>query len=141
MLQQADVSRHQCRNRKTKHLPERKIPGHHRQYRAQRKVANVAALRSRLHNFIRQEPFRVFRIVAANPCALCGFIHGGAKRFAHFRGHHAGAMLFFALEERSGFQHHLRALGERRFAVRRERIRRFLELHLELRVGQGLERL
>ena len=33
MLQQSNIARHQRRRRETEHLPERKIPRHHREYR------------------------------------------------------------------------------------------------------------
>ena len=56
-------------------LPERKIPGHHRQNRSDRLIADETALGARLHCFVGQEPLGVLRVIAARRRALGGLGH------------------------------------------------------------------
>src|SRR5438876_5423203 len=87
MLQESDIACHQRRRRKAKHLPERKIPRHHRQNRTDRQIPDEAFLGSSIYYFVRQEPLCIVRVVPACSRALGRFRHGGLIRLAHLQGH------------------------------------------------------
>ena len=73
VFQQANVSGHQRRRREAKHLPERKVPGHHGEHRTKRLKAHVTLLRIRFDDLIGEMMLRVLGVVAANPGALFRF--------------------------------------------------------------------
>src|SRR5262249_24777339 len=83
MLQQADVARHQRGRGEAEDLPERKVPGHDRQDRADRLVADKAARGAGGGFFVGKKAFGVFRVKAAAKGALLGFLHGGTQSLAH----------------------------------------------------------
>ncbi len=139
MLQQSYVSCHQRRGRKSQHLPEGKIPRHHRQHSTERLVADVTAARRRFHDFVGKKFLRILRVIAAHPRAFRRFIDRRPESFSHFRRHHPPETFFFFFKYLRRLQHHLRSLAERHVPVSPKRIRRRLQLHLNLRVRQRFE--
>ena len=87
MFEQPDITRHQSRSGKTKHLPEGKIPGHDGQHRTDRQITHKAFLRAGFNDFIGQKFFRVLGIVAARGGALGRLSHGSFVGLAHFQRH------------------------------------------------------
>jgi hypothetical protein len=87
VLQQHRVARHEGRRPEAKELPERKIPRHHRQDRAEGLVGHVARLGVGLDGLVRQEVGPVLRVVAADPGALLGLRLRLVHRLAHLAGH------------------------------------------------------
>ena len=83
MLQYARVSRHQCWRGKAEDLPVREVPGHKRQYDAQRLKLNVAFGRVRRHVFIGEELFGIVGVVVAVQGALLNFCLGLDDGLAH----------------------------------------------------------
>ena len=140
MLQQPYISRHQRRRDETKNLPERIVPRHHRQNRAQRKVAHKALASRNVRRFIRQKLLGMLRVIAAHPGALHGFIHRGAIGLAHFHGHDAREFLFVRFQNFRGFYHPRRAAGEARLAEHVKGLDGVLKLLLQLRIGDRLKR-
>ena len=112
MFEETDVSGHQSRRGKPKHLPEWKIPRHDREHRPNRFISDVTAGGVRLRWFIFQKSFRVFRIVTATASALFDFLHRGAKQLSHLERDGAGELILFLFKERSRRHHQLRAFGE-----------------------------
>ena len=117
MLQQTDVPRHQRRGGKAKHLPEGKIPGHHREYHAERLKMDEALRGIRFDHLIGEMFLGILGVIAANQRALFCFLHRGLDGLAHLQGHHAREFLLLVLENFRRAHHHLRALGETRAAM------------------------
>ena len=120
VLQQTHVARHECGSGESDDLPEGKIPGHHCENRADRKVADKGLLRACFHDFVGHEPFNIFGVVTAGAGALDGFGDGGFISLAHLERHQMPKFVFVALEDFGGSEHALRALGEGRIPLRFE---------------------
>ncbi|MNZ64380.1 hypothetical protein D3C78_825480 [compost metagenome] len=88
MLEQVAVTRQQNRHRAAQHLPQREIPRHHRQNRAERSIGNDRFLIFDKRRF----SFQHRRTVLGVPVAKRGgFGYFGPRlhnRLAHFAGHH-----------------------------------------------------
>ena len=55
MLQESDITRHQRGGGEAEHLPERKVPRHHRQDGADGQIADETFLRAGVDDFVGQE--------------------------------------------------------------------------------------
>src|SRR5207247_9001965 len=73
VLKQADVAGNQSRCSKSKHLPERKIPWHHREHRSDRLILDVTFSRIGMQRFLLEESSTVFRVKPATELALLDF--------------------------------------------------------------------
>ncbi len=136
VLQQPDVAGHQARRDEAKHLPEGKIPGHHRQHGPQRLVANVTADRLGLHRLVGQQPLGMFGIVAAGPGAFVCLAASGRKGFSHLGGHQAAEDFALDLQDFGRPQHALRPLGKGGPPVALERLDREPEFGIDLLLGE-----
>ena len=139
MLEQPDIARHQRRCRKPNHLPERKIPRHHRENRPDRQIADEALLRPRLHRLVGHEALSVLGIVAAGGGALNRFRHGGLVGLAHFECHQVRELLLVALQDFGRLQHAPGAHGKWSLQLGLERADCGLQFLLNLSFGKRLE--
>ena len=116
VLQQPHVSGHQRGTDKTKNLPERIVPGHHCQNRAEGKIAHETFAARNVGDLVGEEFFRVLGVVAADPGAFGRFIDRRAIGLAHLDGHHAAEFFFVRFQYFGGFHHFCGAVGEGRLA-------------------------
>jgi len=86
VLEHAGVARHQGRGREPEDLPIGEVPGHDRQYHAQRLVGDVAVRGGRRDVLVGQEPLGVLGIEVAGPGAFLDLGLGVADRLAHLAG-------------------------------------------------------
>ena len=140
VFQQADVAGHERGCREPNHLPEREIPGHHGQHRAEREIANEAAVGLGLDRLVAQELCGVLRVVAASQRAFFGFGDGGFQRLAHLLSHHLAVGALISLQDLGDLAHALRALREAKPALRLEGAQCMVEPALELGVCGFFER-
>ena len=141
MLQQADITRHQGRSGKADHLPERKIPRHHCQYRPDGQISNKTLLRSRVDHFVGQKPLGVLGVVPAGSGALECLGDRGLKGLAHLQRHQLGIFFFVPFENLRCLQHAFGALGERSLPLTPECCYRQLQLLLDFSVREWVESL
>ena len=92
VLQQSDVADHEGRGREPDDLPEREVPGHDGQHRADRLVLDVRALlggraRDRL---VGEHRGGVLCVVAQHAHTLGHLVAGLDDRLSHLEGHHLG---------------------------------------------------
>jgi len=117
MLEQPNIARHQGGGGETEDLPEGKVPGHDRQHRTQREMANVASALVGRHLLVGQILLGVLGVMAANPGALLRLAGGGLLGFAHLQSHQAAPALRFGLENFGRSPHLLRPIGKAGVAV------------------------
>ena len=142
VLEQADVASHQGRGCKAHRLPQREVPGHHGQHRAERLPTGVGPRRAnglRVHRFVQKHRLRVLGVVAAAGRALGDLGQGGLARLAHLGRHDGRDRLRLVVEDASRLAQPLRALGVRREPVLPEGACRLGQLVLDLGVGEGVE--
>ena len=106
MLEQTNVSGHQRRRGKAKDLPEREIPWHDRQHNTQRLEMHVAFRRVGFDNLIREMLLCVLSVIATNPGALLGFLHGGLDGFSHLSRHQPREIVLLDFKDFGDAQHH-----------------------------------
>jgi len=109
VFQESHVSRQQGRRRKSKHLPERKIPRHDSKNRPERVVTHVTAGSIRLCSLVFQESLPVFGVKPATSNAFRDLLLRCAEQFPHFQRHRAGQPVLLLLEQRRRSHHQLRA--------------------------------
>ena len=112
VLEQADVAGHQRRRGEAEHLPEREVPRHHRQHRADRLVGHPALRGAGLDRLVGQEPLGVLGVVAAAEGALGRLLDGGLERLAHLGDHEPAEGLLLRLQDLGRLEHQPPALGE-----------------------------
>jgi hypothetical protein len=141
VFEQGDVPGAERGRRETNHLPERKVPGHHRQHGAERIEADgVAPVRSLAHHLGGEEALGVRRVVPASGRALLGLLLGRADELPHLDGHETAEARLLALEEVRRSRHDGRALCDRPPAPARERGRGAGELLVQRGRAERLER-
>ena len=105
VLEQAHVARHQRRRDETEDLPERKIPGHHGEHRADGLVADEALRAAGIHRLVGQQALGVLGVVAAGGGALGGLLARGLQRLAHFERHDARECVLLRFQDFRGAPH------------------------------------
>src|SRR5262249_7496739 len=80
------------------HLPERKVPGHHREDDAERLVTDEALACVGGGRLVGEEPLRVLGVVAADPGAPLRFGYPRADRLSHLERHEAAPVGLLRLE-------------------------------------------
>ena len=99
VFQESHVSRQQGRRRKSKHLPERKIPGHDSENRPERFIMNVTLGCIGLRGLVFQESLSIFGVKPATSNAFRDLLLRCAKQFSHFQRHRAGQPVLFLLKQ------------------------------------------
>ena len=112
VLEQSDVSGHQRGGGETKHLPERKVPRHHRQNGAHRLIADVTLLRLGLDRLVGEVFRSVIGVVAAGERALLHLGDCRLDRFSHLHGDQASEVARATVEQFGGAAHAGGALVE-----------------------------
>ena len=111
MFQQIAVTCQQDRHRAAQHLPEREIPGHYRENRAQRTVFNNRVVVFHQLRLRTQHRRAVPGIPVAQSCGFCHFRPRLQDGFPHFTGDRL-RHLFRAVSQRGAeIQELLRPLG------------------------------
>ena len=144
MLEQPDVAGHQRRRGEAHRLPEREVPRHDGEHRAERLVAGVRPDRLRPPSASTGSSAsicsRVLGVEAAARRALADLGLGRRERLAHLGGHQLGDCVGLGVEQVGGGAHPAGPLGERRPPVGRgSAAAARAEPVLELAVGQRLE--
>jgi hypothetical protein len=134
VLQERDVARHERRRREAHDLPEREVPRHHGEDRAERLVTHEAVAGVGRDALVGEEALRVLGVEAADPGALFDFADRSPDRLAHLERHRLGETPLVALEDRGGRVELLGALGKRGLAPGAERRLRTLEGRLDDRL-------
>ena len=111
VLEQPDVAGHQRRRGEAEHLPEREVPRHDREHRAERLVGDEAPRGAGLDGLVGEEPLGVLGVVAAAQRALRRLLDGGLERLAHLGHHQAAERVLLGLEDLGGLEHHPPAVG------------------------------
>jgi len=136
VLEDSGVARHQRRRGKAEQLPEREIPRHDGQHRAERRKLHVAVGGARRMRLRCQEALGVVGEVGAGPRTFLDLGFGFDDGLAHFsRGERRQATLLGPQIRRRG-AHAWRAVGEGHAAPRRERTVRTGQRRLDLGVGR-----
>src|ERR1043166_2404392 len=99
MLQQTDIASHQRRRSKSKHLPEREIPRHNGEYRAQRFIMDITPGRVRLCRLILKEPLRILGIKSTAACTFLDLFDRRLKQLSHFERDSLGKFLLLQQQE------------------------------------------
>ncbi len=120
VLEQADVSGHQCRCGEPNRLPQGEVPWHHRQDHPERLVSAVGRRRpdlGRIGGFVGQQRLGVFGVVAKTLGALQCLGFGRGQRLAHLERHHRGGLVGLGFQQVGGGIGPPGALGEAGLAV------------------------
>ena len=120
VLEQAHVARHQRGGGEPHRLPEREVPRHDGQDRAERLIADVGALRADgagVGGLVGQEPFGVLGVIPAGGGALGHFLLRGGQRLAHLGGHHGRDLVLLRVQDRGCLAHPPGPFGETGQAV------------------------
>ncbi len=123
MLEQSGVTRHQGGRGEPDDLPEREVPGHHREDGTEGAVAHHGADRTGVADvggvgvLVGEQRLGVLRVPAHGLGALRGLRARLGHRFAHLRGHGAGDAVLVGVEQVGGGEHPLRAVREAGAAV------------------------
>src|SRR5687767_9165148 len=140
MLQHAAVSGHESGGSETEYLPEWKIPRHHCENDTHRLERNPRFSFGRLHRLIGEESLRVPGVVPTGERALFRFGHGGEDRLAHLQRHEPAELLLFRFENLRRAEHARRAVVDRGQPMLSISALGFVELSVELFLGERLER-
>ena len=137
MFQDTDVSRHQSRSGKSKYLPERKIPRHNREDRAERLIADVAPGGIRLGYFIFQKSLAVLGVKSTGARAFFDFFKGSTKQLSHFQRDDPGEFVLLGMQQRRHSHHELRPLRKPLPAVTQKRAVGAAQSLLDFRIVEG----
>ena len=137
VFEQADVSGHQRRRRKTEHLPERKIPRHDGEDWSERLITNETSRRAGLRRLVFQKSFCVLGVESATARAFLDFFNGSAQELSHFERDDAREFVFLLFEQRGGRCHELRAFCKRFASMMRERLFGALETLLDFVIAES----
>ena len=138
VLEQADVAHHERGRGKAHHLPEREVPRHDGQDRADGLVVHVRARGTGGDRFVGQQGFGVLGEPAQAQGALRGLGACGGERLAHLGGHDARDVRPLTLEEIRRVAEMAGPLGEAGGAVLEEGVEGLLQQLLHL--GRGVRR-
>ncbi len=106
---------------KAEYLPERKIPRHHRQHRADRPIANEAGAHARGDGLVGQQSFAILNVITATARALDRFVDGRFQRLAHFESHEPPEFVLLSFQNLSGAGHPASAIPKRCVPIALER--------------------
>ena len=95
MFQQTDVSSHERRRCKSKYLPEREIPRHDSEDRAERLIVNITAGRVGLCRLVLKEPLRVVGVKSTAARTFLNLFQGRTEQLSHFERDDFGEPVFF----------------------------------------------
>ena len=84
-------------------LPERIVPGHHRQHQAQRVINNAAVSGGAGHHLVRQKDRALLGIKIKVPGAFFNLAQRFTQGLAHFQGDDSGECLFLLAQCSSDF--------------------------------------
>ena len=112
MFEQADVPGHQRGRRKSKDLPEGKVPRHDREDRTQRLEALLRAARVGRDGLRSEVTLGVLDVVATPGGALLDLAHSGLAQLAHLQRHQAGERILPLLEQHGSAGHALGPIGK-----------------------------
>src|SRR5438128_1028142 len=141
VLEQADVAGHQGGGGETEDLPEREVPGHDGEHRAEWLEPLLGAARVGLDGLRSEVALGVLRVVAAAVGALLDLGEGGLAQLSHLQRHQPAERVLALLEQRRGAGEPLAALGEAGPSPASGRGGSFLQLLLDDCIGVGWERL
>src|SRR6202045_3139251 len=117
MFEKSDVAGQKGRSGEANYLPEREVPGHHRENWPDGKIADKTFLGSGFDDFVGKKALGVVGIVAATSGTLYRFGDRCLERLAHFEGREGSELIFVALEDVSCLAHAARTFGERHLAL------------------------
>ena len=112
MFQQTDVPSHERGRRKSEDLPERKIPRHDSEDRAERLVVNIAAGRVRLCRLVFKEPLCIIGIKPTAARTFLNLFQGRTEQLSHFECDDFGEPVLFQQQQLSRGRHEFGALAK-----------------------------
>ena len=101
MLEHQAVTTNEHGRSRPHDLPERIVPGHHRQHQTERVINNAAVCGGAGHHLVSQEDRALLGIKIKIPGAFLDFAQRFAQRLAHLQGDDSGECLFL-LAQRGG---------------------------------------
>ena len=137
MFQQSDVTGHQRRRGKSKHLPERKIPGHDRQHRPERLILDVTFGGVGLRRFLLEKARSVLRVKPATARAFLDFCDRIAKQFAHLHRDDLRKLFLFLEQQLGRGVQQFGALDKRGSAIFAERFFGAAQALLDFCIAEG----
>src|ERR1700685_619656 len=99
MFQQAHIAGHQCRRKKSKHLPEREVPRHYREHNTERIPSDIAARVLSLDKLRRENRLTLLCIIAARSGTLSYLGTSGRDGLSHLHDHQLRKLVLFSFQK------------------------------------------